>query len=127
VKLLIDTNRYTDLARGDAALLEMVEHADQVFLPFIVIGELRAGFARGSRPTQNEQLLRRFLSQPKVAPLFADLMTTRIYADVLTTLYEQATPIPTSDIWIAALALQHDLVLCTRDKHFNQVRGLSLI
>jgi len=31
---------------------------------------------------------------------------------------KQGTPIPTNDMWIAALALQHSLALHTRDKHF---------
>lgn len=127
MKLLLDTNRNVDLARGDASLRDLVEQADQVFMPFIVLGELRAGFVRGSRRQENERLLKRFLSEPNVAVLFADMTTTRIYADVLAMLYDQATPIPTNDIWIAALALQHDLVLCTRDEHFKRVRGLNLI
>jgi len=127
VKLLLDTNRYTDLARGDEALREAMEHAEQVLVPFIVIAELRAGFAHGSRQAANERLLQRFLSEPAVAPLFADMSTTRVYAEVGASLYKQATPIPTNDIWIAALALQHDLVLCTRDAHFKHVRGLSMI
>ena len=49
VKLALDTNRYTDLCRGDVGVVQTVELADEVWLPFIVLGELRAGFAAGSR------------------------------------------------------------------------------
>ncbi|PYY10693.1 MAG: hypothetical protein DMG69_05940 [Acidobacteria bacterium] len=49
VRLALDTNRYTDLCRGNVSVVETVEVADQVWLPFIVLGELRAGFAVGSR------------------------------------------------------------------------------
>jgi len=35
-------------------------------------------------------------------------------------------PLPENDIWIAALARQHDLTLVTRDTHFEQMEGLSL-
>jgi predicted nucleic acid-binding protein len=49
LRLAIDTNRYTDLCRGDRASVEVVELADEVWLPFIVIGELWAGFAVGSQ------------------------------------------------------------------------------
>lgn len=34
-------------------------------------------------------------------------------------------PIPEKDLWIAACAHQHDLVLVTRNRHFDHVAGLS--
>jgi predicted nucleic acid-binding protein len=36
----------------------------------------------------------------------------------------QAHPIPTHDLWIAALAIQHDLALCTSDAHFQHIAQL---
>ncbi len=35
-------------------------------------------------------------------------------------------PIPDNDIWIAATARQHDLVLITRDAHFGHVPDLTV-
>jgi len=61
VRLALDNNRYTDLCRGKAEVVETVETADEVWLPFIVLGELRAGFAVGSQGRRNEAILRRFL------------------------------------------------------------------
>jgi tRNA(fMet)-specific endonuclease VapC len=37
------------------------------------------------------------------------------------------TPIPTNDLWIAALARQHQLRIVTRDAHFRAVRGLGMV
>lgn len=119
VRLALDTNRYTDLCRGDAPVLETVEHADQVWLPFIVLGELRAGFAVGTQGPRNEAVLRRFLMKPGISVLYADDQTTHHYANVYRQLRKQGTPIPTNDMWIAALVLQHSLVLCARDAHFD--------
>jgi tRNA(fMet)-specific endonuclease VapC len=119
VRLALDTNRYTDLCRGDAGVVEAVEHADEVWLPFIVLGELRAGFAVGSRGPRNEAVLRRFLMKPGVAVLYADEETTHHYGAIYRQLRKQGTPIPTNDMWIAALVLQHSLVLCARDAHFD--------
>jgi tRNA(fMet)-specific endonuclease VapC len=121
MRLALDTNRYTDLCRGVAEVVELVEHAEAVFLPFIVLGELRAGFALGSRGAENERILRRFLMQPGVAVLFADDQTTHHYSVLYRQLRRQGTPIPTNDLWTAALVLQHDLVLCHRDAHFDQI------
>lgn len=121
MRLALDTNRYTDLCRGAAEVVALVEDAEAVFLPFIVLGELRAGFSIGKRGAENERVLRRFLMKPGVAVLFADDQTTHHYAAVFRQLRHQGTPIPTNDVWIAALVLQHDLVLCDRDGHFNNL------
>lgn len=127
MRLALDTNRYTDLCRGDKSVIESVETADEVWLPFIVIGELRAGFAVGTRGTRNEAALRRLLLKPDVGILYADEQTTHHYANVYRQLRKQGTPIPTNDMWIAALVLQHSLVLCARDAHFDALPQIMRI
>lgn len=126
-RLALDTNRYTDLCRGHASVVETVEQADEVWLPFIVVGELRAGFAVGSQGPRNEAVLRRFLLQPAVAILYADEQTTHHYANVYRQLRKQGTPIPTNDMWIAALVLQHSLVLLARDAPFDALPQISRV
>jgi tRNA(fMet)-specific endonuclease VapC len=127
VRLALDTNRYTDLCRGKAEVVETVEAADEVWLPFIVLGELRAGFAVGSQGPRNEGIMRRFLLKPGVAVLYADEQTTNHYANVYRQLRSQGTPIPTNDMWIAALVLQHSLSLCDRDAHFDALPQLTRV
>ncbi len=121
MRLALDTNRYTDLCRDVAEVITLVEHAEAVFLPFIVLAELRAGFAVGTRGAENERVLRRFLMKPGVTVLFADDQTTYYYATIFRQLKKQGTPIPTNDLWIAALVLQHNLILCARDRHFDHL------
>ena len=124
MRLALDSNRYTDLCRGDASVVEAVELADEVWLPFIVLGELRAGFAVGSQGSRNEATLHRFLLKPGVGVLYADEQTTHHYATVYRQLRTQGTPIPTNDMWIAALVLEHSLTLYDRDAHFDAVPQL---
>jgi predicted nucleic acid-binding protein len=119
VRLALDTNRYTDLCRGDLSVVETVELADEIWLPFIVLGELRAGFAVGSQGPRNEAVLRRFFMKSGVGVLYADAQTTHHYAAVYRQLRKQGTPIPANDMWIAAVVLQHSLVLFARDAHFD--------
>jgi len=69
--------------------------------------------------------LSRFLALPGVKVLHADDATTHHYASVYLQLRRQRTPIPVKDMWIAALALQHDLVLCSRDPHFDHLSQLK--
>lgn len=125
MRLALDTNRYTDLCRGIADVVETVEGADEVRLPFVVLGELRAGFAVGSQGPRNEAILRRFLLKPGVDVLYADEQTTHHYANVYRQLRKQGTPMPTNDMWIAALVLQHSLVLYDRDAHFDALPQLT--
>ena len=127
MRLALDTNRYTDLYRGDASAIETVERADEVWLPFIVLGELRAGFAVGSQEQRNEAALRRFLLKPGINVLYADEQTTHHYAAVYRQLRKQGTPIPTNDMWIAALVLQYSLVLFARDTHFDALPQLPRV
>jgi tRNA(fMet)-specific endonuclease VapC len=121
VKVALDTNRYVDLCKGVAETVTILEEAEAVVVPFIVLGELRAGFANGRRQAENEQTLRRFLLKEGVHVLFADDQTTHHYAAVFLQLRKQGTPIPTNDIWLAALVLQHNLVLHARDRHFDHL------
>ena len=96
--------------------MALLEEAEAILLPFVVVGELRAGFAHGRRPAENERILRRFLLKDGVGVLFADDQTTHHYASLFQQLRKQGTPIPTNDMWLAALVLQHNLVLQARLK-----------
>lgn len=127
MKIALDTNRYTDFSRGNASVVQLLELADEVWLPFVVMGELRAGFAIGTQGPHNEALLRRFLLKPKVGVLYPDDQTTYHYASVYRQLRKQGTPIPTNDMWIAALVLQHSLSLCDRDAHFEALPQLTRV
>ncbi len=121
MRVALDTNRYVDLCKGVDETVALLEEAEAVMLPFVVLGELRAGFAHGRRQAENERTLRRFLLKEGVSVLFADDQTTHHYASVFRQLRKQGSPIPTNDVWLAALVLQHNLGLHARDKHFDHL------
>ncbi len=108
-------------------VVEIVESAGGVALPFVVVAELRAGFALGRAGAVNARALNRFLLEPGVSVLYADDQTTQVYASVFRQLRSQGTPIPTNDVWIAALVLQHGLALCDRDRHFDHLAQLNRV
>jgi predicted nucleic acid-binding protein len=124
MRLALDTNRYVDFCRGKEDVLQHLRHAERVCLPFVVLAELRAGFLSGTRAQANERILTRFLSSPRVRSLYPDEQTTHHYARIFKYLRQHATPVPTNDIWIAALVLQHQLVLYARDQHFDHLPQL---
>lgn len=124
MRVAVDTNRYVDLCKGVAETVEVLETAEEVVLPFVVLGELRAGFLLGRRQADNERALNRLLLKEGVEVLYPDDQTTHHYASVFRQLRKQGTPIPTNDMWLAALVLQHGLALHARDKHFDHLPQL---
>lgn len=124
MRILVDTNRYTDFANNDSEAVARFLEAEELVVPFVVVAELRAGFRNGRRSRRNEEVLARFLANEKVRPLYPDGRTTHVYADLFTQLRAQGTPIPTNDLWIAALAVQHSLPLYSRDRHFGNIPQL---
>ncbi len=121
--LLLDTNAYTDFHR-ESKWLAAIENSITVSLPLIVIGELRFGFVDGNQPERNERTLEQFLAKPSASVVAPDLGTTRFCSLLCTQLKRQGTPIPQNDLWIAALALQHGLWLCTSDAYFDHLPQL---
>ena len=119
MKILLDTNRYRDFCEGNSETLDVIQRARRVYLPFVVLAELRAGFLCGTLARRNEKSLTVFLNSSRVRVLMADEETTHHFARIFAQLRLQGTPIPVNDIWIAALAVQHDLLLFSRDAHFD--------
>jgi len=127
VRIALDTNRYRDLTSGVEEAVELLEHAEAIFMPFVVLAELRAGFAIGKKGRANERVLQRFLAKPGVDALFPDDGTTLSYATLYRQLRSQGTPLPTNDLWIAAIVVQHGLALYTRDRHFEKLPQIVLV
>ncbi len=125
LRLAIDVNRYSDFCRGDEFAVETIRRASDVHFPFIVVAEIRAGFLGGTLARQNEVRFDEFMRARRVKTLFADYSTIRYYTDLVVTLRKLGKPAPTNDIWIAALVIQHDLTLFTRDKHFENFPRLA--
>lgn len=127
MRLALDTNRYRDLTDGVPDVVATLVRAEAVLVPFVVVAELRAGFSLGGKGRANEAVLRRFLDKDGVDVLWPTDATTRAYADLYRQLRTQGTPIPTNDLWIAALVVENDLFLCSRDAHFKHLPQLSVV
>jgi tRNA(fMet)-specific endonuclease VapC len=126
VDICLDTSAYSAFKRGHAAVVEAIATADRITLPAVVRGELLAGFRAGSREIANREELRRFVASPRVSQAVLDEDTAERYAEIILHLRRQGTPIPANAIWIAAVAMQHGLVLHTTDPHFDRVRQVMV-
>lgn len=122
--VLVDTNVVVAYFRGDKALPQTFAET-AVCLPWVVLGELYFGAQRAQRRQEQLAHIRDFLTT--AALLFPDQHTTEQYGQIKAELAKMGRPIPDNDLWIAALARQHDLALATRDEHFAVVPGLKTI
>lgn len=121
-RVLVDTSAYSAFMRGHAGIMQALQQAEELYVNPVVLGELRAGFLRGGRTTKSERELSAFLSSPRARVIPIEEETAIRYAAILNALWEAGTPVPTNDIWIAASAMQHGLVLLTADAHFKHIR-----
>lgn len=121
--MILDTNAVSALFAGDAALLPLVAGEPRLHLPVVVIGEYRYGLLRSRQRRTLAGLLDTLVAESRVLEI--DLATTERYAEVRDELRRRGTPIPENDVWIAALARQHELPVVSRDEHFDQVAGLD--
>lgn len=124
MRVAFDTNRYRDFCEGDETAVDVMQRAERVYLPFVTVAELRAGFLVGTKGRENERVLRQVLASPRVSILYATEATTRQHARLYLQLRTQGTPIPTNDLWIAALVLENDIALFSRDAHFDRLPQL---
>jgi tRNA(fMet)-specific endonuclease VapC len=122
--ILIDTNAYTAFMLGEAAVVEVLAHAERICLSSVVLGELLGGFAAGTRESKNRAELARFMDSPRVEVVPVTAQTADSYALIYSALRRKGQPIPTNDLWIGASALEHGAALLTRDAHFAHIDGL---
>jgi tRNA(fMet)-specific endonuclease VapC len=125
IRVALDANRLTDLFRGDVELAKWLGVCDEVWIPLFVLAEIKAGFHGGTQRNRNEVSLRKLLSKATVQILLPGTETAEQYARLFVQLQRAGTPIPNNDLWIAALALEHNLLLVTRDRHFEHIPQLS--
>ncbi len=126
-EIAMDTNIYSAFMRGERSVATVLQRSVVIHLPFIVLGELLAGFSAGSRSGENREQLAQFMASPRVQLLNPNEKTPRYYAETYAALRKQGKPIPSNDLWIAALALQHGVPLFSLDAHFGHVPGMVLI
>lgn len=127
LRIALDTNRYVDFCRGEQSVVDIVRSCREIKLPFVVLAELRAGFLLGEKQAHNSKILSRFLNSERVSIIFPDEQTTHHYAQIFYQLRRDGKPIPTNDLWIAALVIQHDLILCSNDKHFEALPQIATV
>ena len=123
--MILDTNALSAMADDDPGVAAVLARADQMAIPVIVLGEYRHGIAQSRNRGAYEAWLTELLNDCMV--LDVNEPTTHYYAGIVLELKRKGKPIPTNDLWIAALCRQHSLPLLSRDRHFDLVAGIKRI
>ena len=123
--VLVDTNIVSAHFKGDPAVTPRLQASDTIYLPTIVLGELHFGAHHSPNSARNLERIGRFVAA--VVPLSVDAATAVLYGHLKAELAASGQIIPDNDLWIAALAKQHDVTLVSRDRHFSHVAGVKWI
>lgn len=125
MRILLDSNAYSLLMRGDKQAAELVRSAEEVLLSAIVVGELMYGFRQGSHFERNMDDLRSFVGSPYASLVDVGPTTADRYSRIAAALRAKGRPIPTNDVWIAAHAMETGADLVSADGHFEHVDGIA--
>ena len=120
--MILDTNALSAAADREPSALVIVSEAESIAVPVIVLGEYRLGIAQSRHRVSYENWLQEWISA--VTILDIDEETAQSYAALGLELKRKGRPIPTNDLWIAALCRQHVLPIVSRDQHFDLVPGI---
>ena len=125
MRVLLDSNAYSRLLRGDEQTAAAVRDATEILMSAVVIGELLYGLRHGSRFDRNATDLRSFLDNPYVSFVPVGPVTADRYSRIAAALRARGNPIPTNDVWIAAHAMETGADLVSADRHFEAVAGIA--
>lgn len=120
--MILDTNALSAFAEDVPGVVDQIAGADELHVPVIVLGEYRFGIATSRQQRQYVAWLARGRSFWNVLAIVEE--TTIFYASIRQQLRKAGTPLPSNDVWIAALAQQHGLPILSRDTHFDAVPGV---
>jgi tRNA(fMet)-specific endonuclease VapC len=121
-RFLLDTNIVIALFEGDETVVANLDLASEVFVPAVVLGELLFGAAKSGRPVENAAKVDRFAAGSSIPA--CDLHVAREYGRLKRDLRAKGKPLPENDLWIAATANRLQLIVVTRDRHFDEIDGL---
>jgi len=123
--LIFDTNALSAFADGDAGLRSAMAVEDELALPAIVLGEYLFGVRQSRYRARYESWLGQLVNVFTILQVGSN--TASHYAEIRSELKAAGHPIPTNDVWIAAVAREHHYRLATRDAHFRLVRGIQVL
>jgi tRNA(fMet)-specific endonuclease VapC len=123
--MIVDTNALSAIAEDHPDVVPLIARSDQLAIPVIVLGEYRQGIMQSRHRIAYENWLAEFVRDCIIFDITES--TASRYAEIAIELKLAGKPVPTNDLWIAALCRQHSEALLSRDRHFDFVTGIKRI
>ena len=120
----LDSTIAIDFLRNESFALERVSQLNEIYLPYPVLGELLYGAKKSFNPEKNIKSIRDFTAGCRI--VYGNWHICQNYAEIKNDLRAKGSMITENDIWIAACIIHKNLTLLTRDKHFQNIAGLSM-
>lgn len=127
MRLVVDTSAYSHFKRGAVEAVDALSRATWIGVPVVVLAELALGFRLGKKRAQNERELEAFLRHPLVDVLPVDEAVAAVWSELVVALRAAGTPLPTNDVWVAAIAVNSGAPVLTYDAHFDRVRRVGVV
>jgi len=122
---LLDTNVWIGYLKGFPALVQRIQTEPQIAISSISLGELYYEARKSQRVEAN---LKRIEILREEVPVFeVEATVAATYGVIRADLERQGTLVGPNDLWIAAVAKTHDLILVSRNqREFVRIAGLRL-
>jgi tRNA(fMet)-specific endonuclease VapC len=120
----VDSVALIDLLRNEPKVISALSDFSEIGISHVVLGELILGALKSGN---QDELRRTFALVEGMTLLHADNTTSLIYALIRRDLEQRGTPIPQNDLWIAAVSIQANVPLITRDHHFSRIPELQVL
>lgn len=117
----LDTGAYGRFMRGDNAVIELLDGAEWIGIPSIVLGELWTVFTWAGFDDKREAELRELMAHPVVEEVAIDAQIARLYGEIQDALHQTGTLLPANDVWIAAAAAERAATVVTEDDRFSLI------
>ncbi|MDB5156819.1 MAG: hypothetical protein JWR50_1526 [Mucilaginibacter sp.] len=116
-KCFLDTSVIIHFFKDNIIVTEKLKAFQEVYVSTIVVGELYYGAYASSNAKKHIGQIEDFLATCISVP--PELGASIVYGQLKSDLKRKGLPIPENDIWIAAIAVEQNMLLFTTDNHFN--------
>jgi tRNA(fMet)-specific endonuclease VapC len=106
---LLDTNIVVALFAKEDGICRRIAQEPRVILSSVILGELFYGDYKSDRMAENLRRINRLMEGRTI--LGTDVGTAQEYGEIRNEQRLKGRPLPENDVWLAALARQHDLIL----------------
>lgn len=125
--MILDTNAYSAFKRNDKRFVDLIEKCELLIISPILVAELYSGFLAGNRTRENIEEFNLFLQLPKCIQITINSEIAKNYSEIYFNLRRKGTPIPTNDIWLAAICLTYKYPILSIDKHFKNIENIEIL